>query len=58
MIPVASYPAEFQCGCIWTDCIVLSIADDEHAPKFLISFEDDQGCETLLRLSRVRRVEG
>jgi hypothetical protein len=58
MIPVASYPAEFLCGGLWTDCMVLGVTDDEDSPKFLISFEDDEGCESLLRVSRVRRADG
>lgn len=58
MIPVASYHAEFLCAGAWTECIVLGIADDEHSPMFLIAFEDDEGCESLLRVSRVRRVDG
>jgi hypothetical protein len=57
MIPVASYPAEFKCGGAWTDCTVIGVTDDEHSPKFLIAFEDDEGCEALLRVSRVRRVD-
>lgn len=58
MIPVENYRAEFQCGGAWTDCIVLGVTSDEHSPMFLISFEDHEGCEALLRVSRVRRVDG
>jgi hypothetical protein len=58
VIPIENYRAEFLCGGHWTDCTVLGATGDEHEPKFLISFEDDQGCETLLRVSRVRRLMG
>lgn len=58
MIAISEYPAEFKCGGAWTDCVVLGVTGDEHAPMFLIAFEDDEGCEVLLRVSRVRRVDG
>jgi hypothetical protein len=58
MIAVSEYPAEFLCGGASTDCTVLGVTGDEHAPMFLVSFEDHEGCEALLRVSRVRRVDG
>ena len=58
MIPIDNYRAEFLCGGIWTDCTVVGVTGDEHAPMFLIVFEDDKACDALLRVSRVRRVDG
>lgn len=58
MIPVDNYRAEFLCGGAWVDCVVIGVTGDEHTPMFLISFEDHQRCEALLRVSRVRRIDG
>ncbi|MET4371576.1 hypothetical protein ABIA99_004275 [Bradyrhizobium sp. LB12.1] len=55
MIPIEQFDAEIRCGREWTPCTVHGVVGDDETPRFLVSFEDDDGMTTLLCVSDVRR---
>lgn len=58
MIPITEFAAEIRCGREWIPCLVLGVVGDGEMPRFIISFEDNDGMTTLMRVNEVRRVDG
>lgn len=57
MIAINEFDAEIQCGREWIPCVVHGVVGDDETPRFIVSFEDDEGLTTLMRVRDVRRVQ-
>jgi hypothetical protein len=57
LIPIEQFDAEIQCGREWIPCVVHGVVGDDETPRFIVSFEDDEGMTTLMRVRDVRRVQ-
>lgn len=56
MIPISEFDAEIRCGREWIRCVVHGVVGDDETPRFVVSFEDDEGMTTLMRVRDVRRI--
>ena len=56
MISIDPSPAGLLRSVSRTDQLVC-VAADEKAEKFVITFVDDDGCDAVLSVSRVRRID-
>jgi hypothetical protein len=57
LIPINEFDAEIRCGREWIPCVVHGVVGDDEYPKFIVSFEDEDGLTTLMRVRDVRRIE-